>query len=91
MGILFFLSENQEVRAEDNLKIIVKNQTKVKLTGYKKVKVKVYYNGEDVTKKTEISFKSSNKSIVKTRNWENDDFVQQNVMMSMMKWMSTKA
>lgn len=74
MGILFFLSENQEVRAEDNLKIIVKNQTKVKLTGYKKVKVKVYYNGEDVTKKTEISFKSSNKSIVKTRNWENDDF-----------------
>ncbi|MDY5213142.1 hypothetical protein [Intestinibacter sp.] len=76
LGIVVFSSFVQEqcVQAGENLKIVVQKKVSVKLTDYKKVKVKVYYNGKDVTKEAKLSFKSSNKSIVRISKLENDDF-----------------
>ena len=72
VGFIFIFNE-QIVQAESNLEIKVKETVSVKLTDYKKVNVRVYYNGEDVTEDAKLSFSSSKKSIVRVEEMEDED------------------
>lgn len=67
------LGESQEVKAANKLKVVVKKSTLVKLTDYRNIKVKVYFNGKDVTDDAKIKYKNSNKKAVKI--YRSDDFV----------------
>jgi len=67
------LGESQEVKAANKLKVVVKKSTVVKLTDYRNIKVKVYFNGKDVTDDAKIKYKNSNKKAVKI--YRSDDFV----------------
>lgn len=67
------LGESQEVKAANKLKVVVKKSTLVKLTDYRNIKVKVYFNGKDVKDDAKIKYKNSNKKAVKI--YRSDDFV----------------
>lgn len=71
-GIIFVINSNT-AHAGSDIVIKVDKSVSAKLTDCKKVKVKVFYKGNNVTDEARLSFSNSNKSIVKICKMDEED------------------
>lgn len=74
-SIFFNHSFIEKVNASSKLEIDIKNPKKVKLAEYKDIKMKIYYDGKNVSSSAKVKIKNKNKKIFKV---DKDDGLNEN-------------